>query len=90
MQLIKGMAMKQVITSPKALGQLIKRVRKSNNYSQHNIGANFAIDQTTVSSIENGAPGTRLTTILRLLAVLNLELVIQDKHETNSDTKVDW
>ena len=35
--------------------------------------------QATISAAENGAPGTRLDTVFRLLAVLGCEVVLQDR-----------
>jgi len=35
--------------------------------------------QATVSAAENGAPGTRLDTVFRLLAVLGCEVVLRDR-----------
>ena len=35
--------------------------------------------QATVSAAENGAPGTRLDTVFRLLAVLGREVVLRDR-----------
>lgn len=82
--------MKQSVTSPKALGQFIARARKSKKLSQQQAGQSFNINQTTVSSIEQGAQGTRLETLFRLLAALDLELVVQDKKPVNSHDEVDW
>ena len=35
--------------------------------------------QATISSLENGDPGTQLKTLTEVLAALNLELVIRDR-----------
>lgn len=72
-------AMKSVVNSPRILGQCIRRARKNKNLSQQEAGSPFKLDQTTISSIEQGAAGTRIETLFRLLAALDLELVIQDK-----------
>ena len=75
--------MDQVIYSPKALGNAIKRQRKEKKLNQQEAGADFKINQTTISSIEQGAPGTRLETLFRLLAALELEMVIRPKKPTH-------
>jgi len=73
--------MRQMVYSPESLGQFIQRVRQYKNLTQHQAGEDFRIDQTTVSSIERGAKGTRLETLFRILAALDLELIVQDKKE---------
>ena len=71
--------MDQLIYSPKALGSALKRQRKEKNLSQQKAGSDFKINQTTISSIEQGAPGTRLETLFRILAALELEMIIRPK-----------
>lgn len=69
--------MNQIVNSPKLLGAAIKRQRKAKKLTQQEAGAAFKLDQTTISSIEQGAAGTRLETLFRMLAALDLEMVIQ-------------
>lgn len=82
--------MKQLVYSPKSLGTAIKRQRKAKNLNQKEAGIPFKIEQSTVSSIEQGAPGTRLETLFRLLAALDLEMIIQPKKTMQSKTKENW
>lgn len=81
--------MNLIITSPKALGNAIKRQRKNKKLNQTEAGSAVNIDQTTASSIEHGAPGTRLETIFRMLAALELEMVIRPK-EAIDNKKWEW
>lgn len=71
------MAMK--IVSPQALGTAINDERKKKGLSQENLGKMVGVDQTTVSYIENGKAGVRLSTILLLLAALELDLFVQPR-----------
>ena len=82
--------MEQLIYSPKSLGSSIKRQRKAKNLSQSEAGNTYKIEQSTISSIEQGAPGTRLETLFRLLAALDLEMVIRPKKNIDQKTKEDW
>lgn len=82
--------MEQLVYSPKSLGSAIKRQRKVKKLSQSDAGSAFKIEQSTVSSIEQGAPGTRLETLFRLLAALDLEIVIRPKKVENHKTKGSW
>ena len=81
--------MDQIVHSPKSLGIALKRQRKAKKLSQHEAGNTFKIDQTTVSSIEQGAAGTRLETLFRMLAALDLEMIIRPK-KTNDNNGDNW
>lgn len=71
--------MDQLVFSPKSLGSALRRRRKAKKMSQSDAGNAFKLDQSTISSIELGAQGTRLETLFRLLAALDLEMVIRSK-----------
>lgn len=82
--------MEQLVYSPKSLGSAIKRQRKIKKLSQKEAGSAFNLDQTTVSSIEQGALGTRLETLFRILAALDLEMMIRPKKMTSRKSKESW
>lgn len=82
--------MDQIIYSPKALGNALKRQRKEKKLSQHEAGSDFKINQTTISSIELGAPGTRLETLFRVLAALELEMIIRPKKQKSTPMGDHW
>lgn len=83
--------MEELVTSPKILGGLIKRQRKLKGLSQTEAGRAFRIEQSTMSQIENGTPGTRIETIFRVLAALDLELVIRSKEPFQTqDQPLNW
>jgi HTH-type transcriptional regulator/antitoxin HipB len=71
--------MEQIVSSPKSLGSAITRQRKAKKLSQTEAGSAFKLEQSTISSIEQGAPGTRLETLFRVLAALELEMIIRPK-----------
>lgn len=82
--------MEQLISSPKVLGSVIKRQRRAKKLTQSIVGTAFKLNQTTVSSIEQGAPGTRLETLFRMLAALELEMVIRSKKNTSDISGDNW
>jgi HTH-type transcriptional regulator/antitoxin HipB len=82
--------MEQLVHSPKSLGSAIKRQRKTKKLSQTQAGSAFKIEQSTISSIEQGAPGTRLETLFRILAALDLEMVVRPKKIATKKTKENW
>lgn len=82
--------MDQITHSPKSLGIAIKRQRKAKGLTQHEAGKPFKLDQTTLSSIEQGAPGTRLETLFRLLSALDLEMIIRPKKVIDVKKEENW
>lgn len=77
--------MEMIATSPKILGAALKRKRKQLGLTQEAAGELFRLQQSTVSSLEQGADGSRLDTLFRLLAALNLEIVIRDRGNNNEN-----
>jgi len=83
--------MTQKILSPEALGVALRAERKKKKQSQTEVGKSVGIDQPTVSRVEKGNSGTELGTLFRLLAALDLELIIQPRqHSTNAATGDVW
>ena len=63
-----------IASSPQALGLLLRSARKQKGLSQTAAGKPFGLDQTTISTIENGQPGTRLDTLFRYCAALEVDI----------------
>lgn len=83
--------MQKKIISPESLGFALREERKKKGLNQTELGIPVGVDQTTVSKVEQGKPGTRLDTLFRLLSVLDLELILQPKDVPSSTTsKEDW
>ena len=72
------------IVSLETLGAAIREERKIKGRTQTVAGHPVGIDQTTVSKIEQGRPGTRVNTLFRLLAALDLEMVLQPRRRGKS------
>ena len=79
--------MKQLVHSPESLGAVIKRARKAKKLNQNQAGSPFNLNQSTVSNIEQGTVGTHIETIFRILAALDLEIIIQTKAEHSTSTE---
>jgi HTH-type transcriptional regulator / antitoxin HipB len=77
------------ILSPEALGHALKDARKATGKTQEEIGKLIGMDQGTVSIIERGNPGTRLETLFRLLAALDLEISLQPRSKPAGTTEGD-
>jgi HTH-type transcriptional regulator / antitoxin HipB len=66
--------MNQTVRSAKQLGPLIKNERILRDLSQQELSDLTGMGQKTISHVENGKEGTKLETVFRLLAALDLEL----------------
>ena len=71
--------MAELARTPKQLGNLIRRARKSQGLSQSALGLKTGMRQATISEIEAGRPGAKLDSILKVLAILNLEIRIDPR-----------
>ena len=80
--------MKTQTTSPQSLGLILRAARKRKGLSQTEAGKSVGIDQPTLSKIERGESNARLDTLFRLLAALDMELIIKPR-ETSSTTEGD-
>ena len=71
-----------VVRSPIQMGAALLRFRKLAPWTQQQAGSRAAIKQALVSRIEAGVPGTSLGTLFKLLAGLDLELVVRKRKKT--------
>lgn len=80
--------MAELARTPKQLGNLIRRARKNQDLSQAELGMKTGLRQATISEIESGRPGAKLESILKVLAILNLEIRI-DPRTIGSSTDIE-
>ena len=80
--------MELVVTTPRALGQAIRSLRRERGMTQAALAEACVLRQATVSAIENGAAGARLGTVFRLLAALGQEILLQDRARTAAEWDV--
>jgi len=75
------------IRSPKELGMTLRQQRKAKGLTQAAAGKPVNLVQSKISQIENGTLAIELNTLFRLLAALELELVVQPRqtHELKGD-----
>lgn len=76
--------MHRIARTPKQIGAILRQIRRSLRLSQGELGEKAGLWQETISKIENGSAGTRLETLFDLLAALNLELIIEQRHKSTS------
>lgn len=67
------------IRSAEQLGNAIKRFRKLQNISQIELAKKAGVTQKTISKIESDCSKTTLTTLLLVLASLELDLAVSER-----------
>ena len=68
--------MTQLARSTTQIGNVIKRQRRAAGLTQQELAERLGVRQATVSSVEAGAGGTKLSTLFDMLAALDLELTV--------------
>lgn len=69
----------QIIRTSKTFGAAIARHRKKQGLTQSDLAAKVNARQATISDLENGKGGTRIEIMFGILAVLNLDIVLQNR-----------
>lgn len=77
--------MDQLARTPRQIGAAIQRRRKLLGVSQEELGGKVQLRQSTISKLEGGDPGTKLSTLLDALAGLGLEFVIRERSKDQPD-----
>jgi HTH-type transcriptional regulator/antitoxin HipB len=76
------------IKNAKQLGAVLRGYRTSKKLSQQGVGLRAALPQPIVSNIESNSGRIALARLLKVLAALDLELVIRPKSKQN--TAAEW
>lgn len=69
----------QKATSPKVLGQILKSARNEKGLNQQEAGNIVGITQAMISRIETGESNARIDTLFRLLAALDMEMIVKPR-----------
>ena len=69
------------IASGKDLGAVIKEARLKRGISQSDLAETVSVDQSIISRVERGYPGTRIGIILRILKALKLSIGVGEEDE---------
>lgn len=72
----------QLARTPQQIGNLIQRTRRNRGMSQSDLGNRTGLRQSTISLIEQGNAATKLGTVLKVLAALDLEFRITSRSKT--------
>lgn len=71
--------MNQIARTAKQIGVAVRRHRRALGWSQGDLGSKAGLRQATISTLESGGSGTRLRTLVNVMAALELEVVIRDR-----------
>ena len=73
------------IRNEKQLGALIRTARKGKGWRQVDLARRASMRQQLISDLENGVSSSRLDTILKILAALDLDLGVMDRRAPSFD-----
>ncbi|MEM0570459.1 helix-turn-helix domain-containing protein [Salmonella enterica] len=73
-------------TSPKMLAQALRNARKQRKLTQREAAESMCMNQSTVSEFENHPEETRLDTLFKLLAALDLKLQVVNRRGENESS----
>ena len=72
----------ELARTPQQIGNLIQRTRRNRGMSQSDLGDRTGLRQGTISLIEQGNAATKLGTVLKVLAALDLEFRVAPRSKT--------
>ena len=78
--------MRTLVQSPLALGRALRDARRRRRLTQQQLADLAGVTQPTVSNVERGVSRVSLTTLLRILAALKLELIVQSRESESLAT----
>ncbi|MGO4152480.1 helix-turn-helix domain-containing protein [Cupriavidus sp. YAF13] len=83
--------MKQLLTTPSQLGQVLQSARRAAKLSQTDLAARLDVSQSRISHMELNPGSISADQLLALISVLGLELVVQDKRAADAEASpVEW
>jgi HTH-type transcriptional regulator/antitoxin HipB len=74
------------ITSPETLALTLKNTRRDQSLTQQSVAELVGVKQATISAFENYPEKSRVETLFKLLAALDLELQVTKRDQPNEQT----
>jgi HTH-type transcriptional regulator/antitoxin HipB len=78
------------IQIPQQLGPILRGFRREQKLTQKAVGTRSALAQNAISQIESKPGPASLDRLSRVLAALNLELVVRSRNPVASKSKSAW
>jgi HTH-type transcriptional regulator/antitoxin HipB len=76
--------MRQIITTPAQVGEILRRRRKSRGMPQRELASKLGLSQNRLSAIEADPASLTLARLIAAANLLGLEVVLQDKGDVPS------
>jgi HTH-type transcriptional regulator/antitoxin HipB len=73
--------MSQTARSPRQIGSILRQRREAKSLTQSALAGLAGLRQATISDVESGREGSKLSTLLEILAALDLELTISERRK---------
>ena len=77
--------MEQIARTSAQIGAALRRCRRSAGLSQAALAAKTKLRQATISALEKGEAGTRLHTLVHVMAALGVEIVIRERTKAGTN-----
>jgi HTH-type transcriptional regulator/antitoxin HipB len=75
--------MNLIARTPQQIGEALRRVRKAKGMTQKDVSQRTNLRIATISSLENGDPGTQMRTVMSVLSALDLEFSVQERGQSD-------
>jgi HTH-type transcriptional regulator/antitoxin HipB len=82
--------MKQIARTATQVGAALRRARRAKSLTQTEVGNKTRMRQATISRLETGEADTQVSTLLDVLAALDLEIVIRERSKASAKDIEDW
>ncbi len=77
--------MNKIVRNSKELGEGIRAARLAKNWRQKDLAREASVRQASISEIENGVSKSKFDTVIKVLAVLDLDLAIISRKKAEFD-----
>ena len=76
---------RKIVRNSKQLGEGIRAARLEKSWRQKDLAREASVRQASISEIENGVAKSKFDTVIKLLAVLDLDLAIVSRKKAEFD-----
>ena len=79
-----------IVTTPQALGAWFQTVRKQKGLTQTEVAKRSLLSQKVISEFENGKSNVTISTLLRILAALQLTIDLVESDIEKENQEIPW
>ena len=78
---MKNHELSPIARSPQQLGHALKRHRLAKKWTQTHLSEESGVRQAGISQLEGGHSGVKIETVFRVMAALNLEIILRPRQK---------